>query len=316
MARSKPSVALGATIDLNRVATWVQVVDSGSITAAARTLGRPKSSVSRAVKHLEEELGLTLLSRTTRRLKLTRAGERYLQGAREALRVLDEAHAELVSADGVPRGTVRITAPFDPSRRLGHALAEALSTFTDRYPQVFVDLMFTGRRADLLAEGIDLAVRAGTLEDETLVARKLSGGVLVLAAAPSYVAAHGVPRKLSDLARHQVILFNSPLGSMQLKLTGNSGSESVTVRGSINVDEISSLLLFAERGAGIAFLPDSVVEDSLGEGRLVRVLPQYSRRDASLYLVYPALRQVPRRVALLREHLYAGLKAALAGRTC
>lgn len=316
MARSQPNVATGATIDLNRVATWVQVVESGSITAAARSLGRPKSSVSRAVKHLEEELGLTLLSRTTRRIKLTRAGERYLQGAREALRVLGEAHAELVSADGAPRGTVRITAPFDPSRRLGSAIAEALSTFTSRYPQVFVDLMFTGRRADLLAEGIDLALRAGNIEDDSLVARKLSGGQLVLAAAPSYLAVHGAPRKLADLAQHRVVLFNSPLGSMQLKLTGTSGTERVTVRGPINVDEISSLLLFAEHGAGVALIPDSIVEDSLREGRLERILPQYSRRDASLYLVYPALRQVPRRVALLREHLYASLKGVFSGRSC
>lgn len=124
MGSIENNVAPQATIDLNHVATWVRVVDSGSFTAAARALGMPKSSVSRAIARLEAELGLTLLQRTTRKLTLTRAGERYLVTAREALRSLDEARVELIEEDKAVSGRIRMTTPFDSSTRFGTVLAE------------------------------------------------------------------------------------------------------------------------------------------------------------------------------------------------
>jgi DNA-binding transcriptional LysR family regulator len=311
MERFEPTVADRAPIDLNRIATWVRVVESGSMTKAARALGRPKSSVSRAVKQLEEELGTTLLQRTTRKLTLTRAGENYLGRAREALRVLDEAHTELLSADGVLRGTIRMTAPLDPSSRLGGIIARAVAEFVGRYPHVHVDMLFTGRRVDLIAERVDVAVRAGSLEDSALVARRVATDSLVLVASPAYVSQHGTPKRLAELSQHRAILYNLSQGA-RWKLIGPSATTSIAMRGPVTVDEMGFQLPLVEAGVGIAMLPLLIAEESLRAGRLVRVLPQYSGRGGAIQLVYPALQHVPKRVSMFRDLLYETLKRELA----
>jgi DNA-binding transcriptional LysR family regulator len=312
MAPIEPNVAPAATIDLNHVATWIKVVDAGSFTAAARSLGLPKSSVSRAIARLENELGLTLLQRTTRKLTLTRAGERYLASARQALRTLDEARSELVNDDGALRGVVRMTAPFDASTRLGAVLAECVASFVARYPDVFIDILFTARRVDLIAEGVDIAIRAGKLDDSALIVRKIKTDQLVLVASPGYLEANGTPRRLAELARHKVILYNAPQGTTRIRMSGPKGMESVPVRGPINVDEMAFQLPLAEVGAGIAFMPMLLADESVRAGRLVRVLAQYVRRDASIYLVHPPQRTTPRRVILFRDHVFETLARELA----
>lgn len=314
MASIKRTVAHAATIDLNRVVTWVRVVEAGSFTAAAQALGLPKSSVSRAIQKLEEELGLVLLQRTTRKLTLTRAGERYLVSAREALRLLEEGRADVINDDGAIRGTIRITKPFD-NGQLSRSLATALAKFVARYPEVSIEVLVTGRRMDLLAENVDLALRAGTLDGDDLVAKKLATTLLVLVASPAYLRMRGTPKRLADLAEHEVVLFKAPQGSQRWKLSGSSGVESVTVRGAISVDEMSLQIPLAESGVGIALLPALTVEESLRAGTLERVLPQYARRDASLYLVSASSRHMPKRVVLLRDFLFEQLKSDLANCT-
>jgi len=305
------SVAGPATIDLNHVATWVRVVDCGSFTAAARALGLPKSSVSRAIARLEEDLGLTLLQRTTRKLTLTRAGERYLATAREALRTLDEARVELVEEDKAVSGLVRLTAPFDASTRLGSVLAESIVSFLARYPDVFVDMVLTARHVDLVAEGVDFAIRAGRLDDSTLIARRIKTDQLVLMAAPGYLKEHGTPRRFADLARHRIILHRAPQGSTRIRMTGPNGPESVSVKGQINIDDMGFALPLVEAGAGIALLPVLLGHESMTAGRIVRVLEPYARKDAAIYMVHPPQRNPPRRVVLLRDHIYQTLTTEL-----
>jgi DNA-binding transcriptional LysR family regulator len=312
MPTIEPTVASKATIDLNHVATWVRVVDTGSFTAAARALGLPKSSVSRAIAKLEEELGLTLLQRTTRKLTLTRAGERYLSTAREALRSLDEARVELIEADKAVSGVVRMTAPFDASTRIGFVLAECIASFLARYPAVFVDMILTARHVDLVAEGVDFALRAGKLQDSTLIARRVKTDQVVLVASPAYLKEHGTPRRFSELAGHRVILHQSPQGSSRLRMTGPKGAEAVTVKGPINIDELGFALPLAEAGAGIAMIPAMLAHESVLSGRLERVLTQYARKDAAIHLVHPPLRNPPKRVVLLRDHIFEALTRELA----
>jgi DNA-binding transcriptional LysR family regulator len=312
MAAIDNNVAGRATIDLNHVATWVRVVDCGSFTAAARALGLPKSSVSRAIARLEEELGLALLQRTTRKLTLTRAGERYLATAREALRSLDEARVELMEEDKAVSGLVRLTAPFDSSTRLGAVLAESIVEFLQRYPDVFVDMVLTARQVDLVAEGVDFAIRAGKLDDSTLIARRIKTDQLVLAASPAYLKEHGTPRRFADLAQHRMILHHAPLGSTRLRMTGPHGPETVAVRGQINIDEMGFALPLAEAGAGIAMIPLLLAHESVQVGRIVRVLSPYARKDAAVYLVHPPQRNPPRRVVMLRDHVYETLTRELA----
>jgi DNA-binding transcriptional LysR family regulator len=306
------TVAPQATIDLNHVATWVRVVDSGSFTAAARALGMPKSSVSRAIARLEAELGLTLLQRTTRKLTLTRAGERYLVTAREALRSLDEARVELIEEDKAVSGLIRMTTPFDSSTRFGTVLAECITTFLARYPDVFIDMLLTARHVDLVAEGVDFAIRAGKLDDSTLIARRILTDQQVLIASPAYLKERGTPRRFADLAQHRMILHHAPQGSTRLRMTGPNGAESVLVRGPINIDEMGFSLPLAEAGAGIALVPTLLAHESASAGRTVRVLGQYARKEASVYLVHPPQRNVPRRVVLLRDHVFERLSGELA----
>lgn len=305
-------VAKRATIDLREVEAFVKVVEAQSFTAAARLLGVPKSSVSRAVTRLEDELGTTLLTRTTRKLALTDHGQRYLQSARDALQILTEARDSLADDGAEPRGTVRITAAPDPSGRL---LAEPLAEFTKRYPLIHVDVLFTSRRVDLIEEGVDLALRAGKLDDATLVGRKIGTSAHILVAAPGYLAQRGTPRRLHDLTRHACLLYRAARGRQRWTFTRmgrTPRTESVEVGGPISADELSILVQLVKRGAGIALLPQLACEEALQAGELVRVLPAYQQQGNALYLVHPASRRLPRRVAVLSDFLYEAIRARFA----
>lgn len=308
MARRQRTVAASATapqvVDLNRVDAFVRVMEAGGFSAAARELGVPKSSLSRAVSKLERELGVVLVQRTTRKLAITEAGQLYLDRARAALQLLGEARAQLVEADGEPRGIVRLTAMNDG----GELLADTLADFSRRYPHIQLDCVFTQRRLDLVAEGIDLALRAGVVDDASLQGKKLGDSPLALYAAPSYLAEHGKPRSLRDLAHHHCVLFRQANGTTRWALDGPRGRKSVEVHGAFVVDDLAYARALAERGMGIALVPVMLGEVGVARGLLVRVLPALQQRGGAVYLVHPATRRLPRRVALLRDHLYEALR--------
>jgi DNA-binding transcriptional LysR family regulator len=209
-----------STIDLNQVATFVKVVESGSFTAAAAALGLPKSSVSRGVGRLEDSLGVRLLQRTTRKLHLTEAGRGYFQQARVALGGLHEANAVVADLGQEPHGTVRITTPADSGDGL---FANLIAGFVALHPRIRVEVSLTGRRVDLVAEGFDLAVRAGPLDDSSLVARRVAATDLRLYAAPSYLERRGRPRRLADLAAHDCLALRTSQGLFPWRLTGPRG---------------------------------------------------------------------------------------------
>jgi DNA-binding transcriptional LysR family regulator len=309
MAKPERTVASIETIDLNHVAAFAHVVETQSFTAAAQVLGVPKSSVSRAVTRLEQDLGVVLLQRTTRRLSLTEAGKLYLERAREALALLGEARDAVVEADEEPRGTVRMTAAGDPTGRL---LARPIADFLRKHPQIHVELVITPRRVDMVEEGIDLALRAGKLDDASLIGRRIEAQPMLLYAAPSYLAERGMPRKLQDLARHDCVLFRGARGRSRWSLTGKRGPESVEVRGKVNTDDLPLVLHLASAGLGICLVPRVAALPALLAGQLVSVLPNYQLHGTALHLVHPAQRHLPRRVRLLRDFLYDELKRELA----
>jgi DNA-binding transcriptional LysR family regulator len=310
MAHVERTVAPIETIDLNRVAAFVRVVDAQSFTAAAKLLGVPKSSVSRALSKLEQDLGVTLLRRTTRRLSLTEAGTLYLGHAREALQLLSDARNAVVEADEEPRGTVRLTAPADPTGRM---LAVPIARFLRQYPHIHVELIITPRHVDLVEEGIDLALRAGKLDDTALVGKRIDAEPLKLYAAPSYLAERGTPRRLKDLVRHDCVLFRGVRGAARWSLSSPRGSESVTVRGPVNADDFPLVARFACEGLGIALLPRILATPALLAGELEAILPHYqANTGGALYLVYPASRQLPQRVRLLRDFLFEALRREFA----
>jgi DNA-binding transcriptional LysR family regulator len=285
--------------DLNHVDTFVRVVEAQSFTAAARALGVPKSTVSRRVSALEESLGVRLLRRTTRKLSLTEAGASYFDRASRALAAMYEASVAASDADAEPRGTVRLTAPVD----LGvDVLADMLTRFAAIHPSIHVDLALSSRRVDLVEEGFDLAVRAGRLDDSSLIARKVALGEGRLFASPAYLERAGAPKKPADLTKHTFVMFRPKHGQMELSLEGPKGVEHVTVKGPLGVDDFSFVRRALLAGAGIGLLP-GIYGAHACSGGLVHVLPKYAHRSPGLHVVYPSGRYVPQRVALLRDFL-------------
>jgi DNA-binding transcriptional LysR family regulator len=297
----------GRELDLNLVGVFVRVVAAGSFTAAASGLRVPKSSVSRAVARLEEALGVRLLQRTTRRLGLTEAGQRYLAEVRGPLTRLQEATTEVAELRSEARGRVRLS--ISPGMADG-AVSELLVAFTQRHPRVQIELVVTSRQVNLVEEGIDLALRAGRLDDSTLVARKLAVVELGLFATPAYLARRGTPRRLADLADHDCVLYRSKGGPLPWRLTGPRGVVQPAITGSINTDDLGTLRHLILAGQGIGLVPDLAAPE-LELGKLVRVLPAYAQRGAILYLVSPPLRLVPTRVTLLRDFLLQELPSRL-----
>jgi DNA-binding transcriptional LysR family regulator len=288
-------------MDLNRVSAFVRVVHDGSFTAAAQTLGLPKSSISRSVAQLEQDLGIRLLHRTTRQLHLTDAGAAFYERVSRALGDIDEATLAASDTQEELSGVVRVTAPVDIG--VG-ALPGIIARFVRKHPKIRVELSLTGRVVDLVGEGFDLAVRAGPLRDSSLVARRVGELQSVAYASPKYIERHGEPRDLHELAEHACVLFRSTSGKATWQLTRNDGtSASVDVTGRVASDDLSFVRKAVLAGAGIGMLPSFLCVRAEESGRIVRVLTDWALNGAVLHIAYPSARFVPQRVVVLREHL-------------
>lgn len=295
-------------MDLNRVAAFARVVHDGSFTAAAKALGVPKSSVSRSVSQLEEDLGTRLLHRTTRKLHLTEAGSAFYERVARALSDIDEATSVASDAQGEPRGLVRVTAPLD----IGvWALAGVAARFVKIHPTIHLDVSLSSRQVDLVAEGVDLAVRAGEVRDQSLIARRIGVVETALYASSQWVKKHGQPDTVADLARFDNIVFRPVNGRATYSLvTGDGRKEDVSVTGSVAADDLSFVKQAALAGAGIGLIPEFLCAKEWMSGKLVRILPEWSLGlGAGLSIVYPSARFLPQRVAVVRDFLMDELGA-------
>lgn len=292
---------MGATIELDLVPIFVEVVRREGFSAAARHLGLPRSTVSRQVSRLEEQLGVELLHRTTRRIALTEAGAEYFDRVSQALESLEEARLAVIESRTRPHGTLRISAPYDAS---GNLIAPLLCELITRYPDLRVDIEPSNRRVDLIAEGYDAALRASAgLDDSSLIARKLATvGFHVLGSA-AYLEEHGRPRRPEDLVRHRCLLFRPQDGRATWRLRHQGGEErSVALEGRIGSDDMSFLTAMARSGAGLALLPST--ERLVAHASLERVLPKWEgAMTSSLYLVYPSARHLPPKLTAFRDFL-------------
>ena len=287
-------------MDLNRAAVFVRVVDEGGFTAAARALRLPKSSVSRSVALLEEELGARLLQRSTRKLRMTEAGSAFYERASRGLAGVQEAAAAVADLQGLLRGPIKITAPVDAGVWL---LAPLVARFVAEHPAVHIELILTGRFVDLVAEGFDFALRAGALADSRLVARRLRTYPLGLYAAPAYLQRRGTPANVGELASHDCVMFRPDRGRARWTLTGPEGEQPVDVRGPVGADDFTFLQRMVVAGAGIGLLPGFLCQSGVERGELARVLPEYALAAAMFHLVYPSARYLPQRAAVFRDFL-------------
>jgi DNA-binding transcriptional LysR family regulator len=287
--------------DLNRIQVFAQVVSAGSFSAGARALGIPKSSASRGVRQLEDALGVRLLERTTRRLRLTEAGREYYERVALALSGLNEARAAVMELQDTPKGAVRMAAPSAWGSWL---LAPVIAQFVETYPEIHIDLSLTDGDVDLVRDGFDLALRMGRLEDSSLIVRTIGSIDRGLFASATYLERRGTPQRLADLARHDVIAFRGDRDGHgqgeRLRLQGPDGIESLTVHGRIETDAFSFVFESVRLGIGIGLLP---LGGCVTHMRLVRVLPELIEPGFPVSIVYPSSRHLPQRVRLLRDAL-------------
>ena len=287
-------------LDLNDVAAFVRVVENSGFAKAARELGVPTSTVSRAVARLEETVGIRLLHRTTRNLSVTSEGQAFHQRVAPLVASLRDATRTLGTSGKEPEGLLRITAPND----MGSAfLSEEVVRFTDRYPLVHVDLVLTNRKLNLVSEGIDVAVRAGRLESSSLVARKIGTLQVELYAAPSYAERHRLPGTLAELSKHHIVAFGAKDGKITWQLEGPRGQETAELNTRITGDDYGFVRATTVAGGGIGLIPRMIASSDVATGRLVRVLPEYGLKGAALHVIYPSARQVPTKVAAFRDFL-------------
>lgn len=287
-------------LDLNDVATFVRVVENAGFAKAARELGVPTSTVSRAVARLEQAVGVRLLHRTTRNLSVTSEGHAFQKRVAPLVASLRDATRALGTGGKEPEGTLRVTAPND----IGSAfLSEEVVRFADRYPLLHVELLLTNRKLNLVSEGIDVAVRAGRLESSSLVARKVGTLQIELYASPSYAERHRLPTSLSDLTRHHIIAFAAKDGKITWQLEGPRGQESVELKCRIACDDFGFVRAASVAGGGIGLIPRVIAASDVAMGRLLRVLPEYGLKGAALHVVYPSARQVPTKVSAFRDFL-------------
>jgi DNA-binding transcriptional LysR family regulator len=283
--------------DLNRIAVFAQVVSAGSFSAGARALGIPKSSASRSVRQLEEALGVRLLERTTRRLRLTEAGRGYYERVASALSGLNEARAAVMELQDSPKGTVRMAAPAAWGSWL---LAPLIAQFVETYPEIHIDLSLTDGEVDLVRDGFDLALRMGRLEDSSMIVRTIGSIDRGLFASTAYLERRGMPQRLADLALHDVIAFRGDGHGERLRLQGPNGIESIVVHGRVETDAFSFVFESVRLGVGIGLLP---LGGCVRHMRLVRVLPELTEPGYPVSIVYPSSRHLPQRVRLLRDAL-------------
>ncbi|WP_241052503.1 LysR family transcriptional regulator [Achromobacter xylosoxidans] len=281
-------------IDLNDIALFVQVVKAGSFAEAARRVGMPANTASRRIQQLEQQLGVRLLHRSTRKLALTDAGEALYARSVDQIDALSEATVELAEGSETPIGKVRVAAPVD---FFNWFPLEWVQGFLQAHPRIRLEFVLSDARADLVAGGIDVAIRAGTVTGPTLIARRVGCDRALLVASPAYLAARGAPTALADLAAHDCITIPSSSGRTVWRMTGPDGPAEVEVRPRFSANSALAQIKACVAGIGIALLTGVMARQYLRDGQLVQLLPDHRIDGLELFVVYQSRRQLPRAVS-------------------
>ena len=255
-------------LDVDALAAFAAVIDTGSFSAAAERLGQTPSGVSRTMSRLEAQLGMTLMHRTTRRQDLTEEGAWLLARARKVLAELELTEADIVARRTQPSGLVRVNAA---TPALDHLLAPLAADFLDLYPMIRLELTSGETVVDLIEERADVAIRIGQLADSTLNARRLGNSRLRILAAPGYLKRHGMPAGGASLAQHRLLGFNAP-ASLNIWPLAQGGGEGLAIDPAIAASSGETLRHLALSGAGIACLANFLTHGDIAAGRLVPVL--------------------------------------------
>jgi DNA-binding transcriptional LysR family regulator len=288
-------------MDLNDWLMFVQIVETGGLSAASRMLGVPKSTLSRRLSRLEEDFGSRLVIRRGRTFELTEAGRLLYGEARLLTEQVANSRERLSEGTQQEGGTLSITAPKTPG---GYFLGTWLAEFLQLHPNIRIELDLSDHLVNLFEQRYDLALRVGPLSDSSLIARKLGTSDRILVAAPDYLKQHGQPAAPDELTQYECLSFGEQRsGRSSWVLRCGSQTRQVDFYSAIRCDDMATTMQLARSGAGIAQIPVFVCKESLESGSLQHVLPQWYGPIAEFYLVYTQRELMPRRVRLLIDFL-------------
>lgn len=294
-----------AGVNLNRLAVFVSVVETGSLTAAARRLGLTKTMVSTHIQRLEAEVGANLLVITTRSLLLTDVGEVFFEASRRIVRDADEAIAVAGQDGQEPQGTLRVTAPVDYGASVIGPVAASLSR---RYPKLKIDLMTIDRVVDIVSEGIDVAIRLGRLADSSFRTTRIGGFTDWLVASPDLFNGRALPVSPDDLADDRFVALSVlPHPTSWVFDSPTKTKHPMRWEAAISANSATAVREIAVAGGGLAILPDFAVAESVASGRLLHVLPRWQLPSGGIHAVFPTARQRRPKIRFfidaLRDHV-------------
>ncbi|MBV8624438.1 MAG: LysR family transcriptional regulator [Herbaspirillum sp.] len=295
---------------LQNMRVFVRVVEAGSFTQAAQQMSLTTAHVSRAVADLERHLRTRLLNRTTRRLALTEAGERYLLRCQQIMSYVEEAEAEAGAAYVKPSGRLRIHAMTSFGQRY---VIPAISGYQKRYPDVAVELTLAQRIPDMLDEGYDVSlVLARELPDSGLIYRQLGTTFSMLCASPAYLEKYGVPQQPADLLHHVCLQLVSPISPLdEWVLEGPGGGAVIAVKSNFQVNVAEAMLTAIREGMGVGVLPIYSAVDALRSGTIVRVLPQHRLQNMGVYALYPSRQYLDAKISTWVDWMHASVDKSL-----
>ena len=297
---------------LQNMRAFVRVVEAGSFTAAAQHLNSTTAHTSRSVSDLEAHLRTRLLNRTTRRIALTEAGERYLQRCLQILAYVEQAEAEAGDAQARPAGKLRVHAMTGFGQ---HCIVPAVSRYQTRYPDVSVELTLAQRMPDLLDEGFDVSLTlAASLPDSGLVSQRLGSAFSVACASPAYLRRNSTPASPADLGKHCCIqIVTSAFRADEWSFDGPNGEESIALGpATFQINNAEALAVAVREGMGIGLLPTYSAASGLRSGELLRVLPDYTAQQLNVYALYPSRQYLDAKIRTWVEFLREELPSVLA----
>jgi DNA-binding transcriptional LysR family regulator len=281
--------------NLTGMMIFAQVVQSGSFSKAADTLGMSKSSVSKKITFLEDRLGVRLLNRTTRKLSLTEVGQVFYERCERIMSEAEEAELAITRLQDEPRGHLKISAPV--SFGIKH-LGKPLATFMSQYEDLSVEVSLNDRFVDIVEEGFDMAIRIGRLPDSSLIAKKIGVSRLLVVAAPSYLEKHGRPQHPHDLEDHKCMSYTLSRGAGHWPFVEDGKPMSVKIDGGIKVNNGDLARDMTIAGAGIAYSPSFIIGPDVREGRVEVLLGEFEPEPVNMYAVYPHNRHLSAKVRL------------------
>ncbi len=285
---------------LNAISVFCKVIETQSFTQAANQQNISVAMASKLVSQLEEHLKTRLLQRTTRKIVSTEAGMLYYQRCQAILLDLNEADSSISNMTTSLQGNLLISVPRDFGLLY---ISPNLPKFIELHPNLHVEIEFEDKRVDLIAEGYDLALRIGYMQDSSLVARKISSSPMHFVASPSYLEARGTPLTPDDLEYHQGLLYKSSLNQVHWQSTKANQIQRYKIQSKVVSNNGMALLEMTKAGLGISNSPAFFVKEALASGELVEILSEYKQKPLDIYVVYPNRRHLPAKVRAFIEFL-------------